>query len=413
MTISNLLLEAFSYSMDAPFAVTDIVLREGKPIVLKGAGNMLCPAAERIIDRAEMDEMLQVICSDYVQIIAQHGQLEMRYEVDLDSSEALGETSTKTLRVTGLTFDGGSRLSTIIRINSDKAWPISDLKLPELAENAIRELKPGGLLLVAGPMAAGKSTTMYAAVNLLNSLTPQTIVTIEDPIETRLDSGAGLIIQREVSAYGRDHSQRNYRHSEDSDGNVRQRLPMGDVPDFITGVRGAMRQSLNGMLIMEIRDSETADAALRAAEAGLWVIAGIHSSESVGALDRLINFAPADQRVDRARLLSRRLHAVLFQKLVPDVQKKQSVLAVEVLYPKASSEPKDVQKFAESFKDNNLAALQAILNKSAESETSSPDVLALNRSLLNLVREGQITKEAAFSASYDLHGLKHLFSQNL
>lgn len=412
MKVLSLLIDGFFQAEAADFAVTEIVFREGMPLVLKGSGNMVTPTPDRLVGHAQMDEMLQAISPDYLDIIQRHGQLEMRYEVDVDSGDS-DQQHTRTLRVTGLTYDGGDKLSVIMRINADEAWPIDALNLPEIAEGLIRDLKPGGMLLVAGPMASGKSTTMYAAVDLLNTHTPQTIVTIEDPIETRLNSRKGLIIQREVCPYGREnevHSAAKRHDARNGDG-TNQRFPMGDVPDFITGVRGAMRQSLNGMLIMEIRDAETADAALRAAEAGLWVIAGIHASEAVGALERLVNFAPAEQRADRSRILERRLHGVLFQKLVPNATLTASVLAVEVIYPAAST-PQGVDKFKTAFNTNNVSALQDLLQASDTKQDLSPDVLSLNRSLLTLTLAGSFSKKAAFAASYDVPGLKELFSRH-
>ena len=154
MQVIKLLMDGFFQAEQAEFAVTEIVFREGMPLVLKGSGNMVTPTPDNLVDRSQMDEMLQAISPDYLDIIQRHGQLEMRYEVDFVTGNDNDEPLTKTLRVTGLTYDGGSKLSVIMRINSDEAWPIHALKLPEIAEGLIRDLKPGGLLLVAASVIA-------------------------------------------------------------------------------------------------------------------------------------------------------------------------------------------------------------------------------------------------------------------
>jgi Tfp pilus assembly pilus retraction ATPase PilT len=406
----------------APFSVSDLIFREDEPVIIKGSGNIQTPEPEYKVSRSDLADFLHAVSPDYSNIIDEFGSIEAAYEATMENitmSRRGGDgsdkesSSTIRLRATGIRCNGGKSLSVVVRITSPAPWEVERLKLPEVADAAIRSLSRGGLLLISGPMSAGKSTTMYAAVNLLNKLIPQSIATIEDPIETLLPSGKGLIIQREVSPYGNAAfaERRSNSSQELADGITMstRNMSTGDVPDFISGVKGAMRLSISGMMIMEIRDSETANAAIRAAEAGLWVIAGVHASDAVGAIERIINFAPAEERLDRSKLLQKRLHAVIYQTLIPNTKRLTNTLAVEVIYPKALSiKDADRAAYDAAFGSNNFDGVTKKLRENETSTESSPDIVSLNRSLLGLIKAGEVTKEDAQAASYDARTLRTL-----
>mgnify|MGYP001304203196 CR=1 FL=1 len=149
-----------------------------------------------------------------------------------------------------------------------------------------------GLLLVTGPTGMGKSTTLAALLHWMNEATARHIVTIEDPIEFMHPNKSCMFTQREV---GR------------------------DTPSYARGIRAAMRQAPDVILVGEIRDLETALVTLQASETGHLVLASIHSDSAVDAVDRLAHLFPPDQSQLGLHLLSQQLIGTLCQKLIPRV----------------------------------------------------------------------------------------------
>ncbi|HYF37026.1 MAG TPA: ATPase, T2SS/T4P/T4SS family [Prosthecobacter sp.] len=147
-----------------------------------------------------------------------------------------------------------------------------------------------GLILITGPTGMGKSTTMAGLIQWMNETCARHIVTIEDPVEFIYENQHCMFTQREV---GR------------------------DTPTYARGVRGAMRQAPDVIMVGEIRDLETALATLQASETGHLVLASIHSDSAVDAMDRLAHLFPPDQAALGLHLISQQLIGSLCQKLVP------------------------------------------------------------------------------------------------
>lgn len=150
--------------------------------------------------------------------------------------------------------------------------------------------RPTGLLLVTGPTGSGKSTTVASCLDWINQHRACHIVTIEDPIEYLFAPGASLFTQREVGI---------------------------DTPSFAEGLRRAMRQSPDVILLGEIRDSASALAALEAAETGHLVLATLHSSNVLDSLERLLRLFEVGERDGVRHVLAQQLIGVLCQRLVP------------------------------------------------------------------------------------------------
>jgi Tfp pilus assembly pilus retraction ATPase PilT len=436
MRVNAILQEAMQYADSYDFDVSDIFFRSGEPLKLKGSGKIVVPQPEVKVDPEDVKSLLYDISPHYAQTIREYGSIEAPYQTNIEVSpvdnqesfendgapstvglaplDATTQTLSIRFRITGISFNGATSYAIIIRITAPEPWPMAKLKLPAIAENAIKQLPCGGLLLVGGGMSSGKSTTMYSAVDTLNTLYPQHIGTIEDPIEVPLPSRNGLVMQREVNPYSKSDFRKDYP-TEQLDQGVRYAgpdNPTGDVPDFISGVRAAMRLSIRGLMIMEVRDSETAEAAIRAADAGLWVIAGMHGSDAVGLIEKFINYAPGDQRLDRSRSLYKRLHAVIFQALIPDLNKTHNELAAEVLFPKSADISIDMAKtFEAAFRENNFSKLQDALKDFQKTSDNPQSMLSLNQSLLTLILADKVNKEDAFLASYDVQSLRQ-FANN-
>jgi twitching motility protein PilT len=162
-----------------------------------------------------------------------------------------------------------------------------------------------GLILVAGPTGSGKTTSIAAMLDYINGLRNGHIVTIEEPIEYVLQRKRSIISQKEVPT---------------------------DTASFASGLREALRQKPDVLMVGEIRDYDTAETVLHAAESGHLVLATLHTSHAVGAITKLLGFFPAEQREQRATALANALVGVIFQGLLPSESGKDFVLASEMIF---------------------------------------------------------------------------------
>ncbi len=193
-------------------------------------------------------------------------------------------------------------ISAVFRIIALQVPHLDELKLPE----SIKEiaLLPKGLVLVTGPTGSGKSTTLAAMVQYRNENRQEHIITIEDPIEFIHSSQKCLITQREVSQ---------------------------DTASFNQALFSALRADPNVILVGELRNLETIQLALTAAETGHLVLAKLHTQSKEKTLHRLIDVFPGDEKNMVRVLLADVLEAVIGQKLVNTINNKERVAVIEIL----------------------------------------------------------------------------------
>jgi len=177
-----------------------------------------------------------------------------------------------------------------------------ELGIPEVCRELANKKK--GLILVTGPVNSGKSTTMAAFIEHINQTSSRRILTIEDPVEYVYSPGKGLITQRELGS---------------------------DVLAFADGLRSALRQDPDVILVGELRDAETVSACLTAAETGHLVMSTLHTPNAYQAVDRLVDVFPAGQQRLIASRLASLLEAILYQTLVPTIDGNSKVLAIEIM----------------------------------------------------------------------------------
>ncbi|PID39898.1 MAG: type IV pili twitching motility protein PilT [Proteobacteria bacterium] len=210
------------------------------------------------------------------------------YEQQRDSDFAYGLADGTRFRVNAFVQQNGA--GAVLRIIPDTIVPLDQLGLPEAINELVHLRK--GLVLVTGPTGSGKSTTLAAIIDGINKRYPRHIVTIEDPIEFVHRDIRSLVTQREVHQHTR---------------------------SFAAALKAALRQNPDVVLVGELRDEETIDLAVKAAEMGVLVFGTLHTNSAVKTIDRLVDAFPSNRQSQVRLSLSESLEAVVAQLLLRTV----------------------------------------------------------------------------------------------
>lgn len=233
-----------------------------------------------------------------------------------------------------------------------------ELGLPEMLNDLAK--KPRGMILVTGPTGSGKSTTLAAMVDRINSERTDHIITVEDPIEFLHQHKKSLINQREVNA---------------------------DTSSFKSALRYVLRQDPDVVLIGELRDLETIEAALTVSETGHLTMATLHTNSAIQTINRIIDVFPPHQQSQIRVQLSFVLEAVLSQQLIPKKTGTGRAMACELLIPNAG-----IRNLIREDKVHQIYSMM-------QTGQSKYGMQTMNQSLLDLVVRGQISQEEAVSRS--------------
>ncbi len=235
-----------------------------------------------------------------------------------------------------------------------------DLPDPEDIDIPARIIEFGnlakGLVLVTGPAGSGKSTTLACVVNNINNTQEKHIITLEDPIEYLHRHNRSIVSQREINL---------------------------DTDNYVTALRASLRQSPDVILLGEMRDYETIEVAMTAAETGHLVISTLHTIGAANTIDRIIDVFPANQQRQIAVQLSMVLQAVVSQQLIPGVDGRL-VPAFEIMTVNPA--------IRNMIRENKVPQIDGILYSS-----SKPELISMDSSLLRLYREKRITAEMALA----------------
>lgn len=221
----------------------------------------------------------------------------LQQELSLDMSFSLSDLSTFRVSV----FHEKNGLAFVFRVVANKIPSFEELSLPSILKTLL--LIPSGLILVTGATGSGKSTTLAAMIDYINNIKASHIITIEDPIEYRYESKKSIINQLQV---GR------------------------DTPSFSKALRASLRQDPDVILIGELRDLETINMALTAAETGHIVLSTLHASSAPLAISRIIDVFPSTEKNRIRNLLAESLQAIICQTLVKRVDKGRTA-AFEIM----------------------------------------------------------------------------------
>lgn len=245
-------------------------------------------------------------------------------------------------------------LSAVVRVITFDLPEPEDIGIPERIIEFGKLSK--GLVLVTGPAGSGKSTTLACVVNEINNTQEKHIITLEDPIEYLHRHSRSIVSQREINL---------------------------DTQNYVTALRASLRQSPDVILLGEMRDYETIEVAMTAAETGHLVISTLHTIGAANTIDRIIDVFPANQQRQIAVQLSMVLQAVVSQQLVPGVDGRL-LPAFEIMTVNSA--------IRNMIRDNKVPQIDGILYSS-----SKPEMISMDSSLLRLYREKQITGETALT----------------
>lgn len=255
----------------------------------------------------------------------------------------------------------------VIRIIPFEPSTISELHLPPAIESFADYTH--GLILITGPTGSGKSSTIAALIDLINKTQKKHIVSIEDPIEYVFEDKECIVSQRQVGF---------------------------DTENFQTGVKYALRQDPDVIFIGEIRDIETLDAALNAAETGHLVVSTLHTNDSVQTINRITNMYEPEQRKYLRQKLAFCMRATLSQKLVPTIDGKSRRPACELLVFTPTIQDLIMKDEIESIYELVKAG-------------SFDKMITLNSSLYQLYKAGYIDQETALNNSNRKNELNQMF----
>jgi twitching motility protein PilT len=270
-----------------------------------------------------------------------------------------------------LYYDRGA-VAGAFRVIPHEIPSIDLLGLPPMIREIIKS--PRGLILVTGPTGSGKTTTLASMIDAINQTRHEHIITIEDPIEYVFPHKGCLVNQREI---GQDSS------------------------SFSEALRHILREDPDVVLVGEIRDMETMEAALTIAETGHLTFGTLHTNSAVQTISRVIDIFPPNQQPEVRSSLSLSLVAVLSQTLIPRVDTSGRVLAAELMIPNAA--------IRNLIRENKIHQIYSQLQLGQEKF----GMQTLNQALASLVNKRIISEEDAYNRSSDIEELKQAISSGV
>ncbi len=247
-------------------------------------------------------------------------------------------------------------LSAVIRIITFDLPDSRALHIPDYVLHLGESGK--GMVLVTGPAGSGKSTTLACMIDQINQTQQKHIITLEDPLEYLHRHAKGVVSQREINV---------------------------DTENYVSALRAALRQSPDVILLGEMRDYETIDVAMTAAETGHLLLSTLHTIGAANTIDRIIDVFPANQQKQIGVQLSTVLNAVVSQQLVPTVDGKM-VPALEIMTVTPA--------IRNMIRDNKVPQIDGIIYSSMKE-----DMISMDGSLLNLYKQGIISRDTALRYS--------------
>lgn len=333
---------------------SDIHFSFGAHPIIRVAGALIPLVKKPVLNEDDINGFAKVIMRE-----SKYQEFSETREVDFSYAHADG------IRFRGNGFFQTGKMSIALRLIPNTIRNFEELNLPPILKSFVE--RPQGFFLCVGPVGQGKSTTLAAMVDYINAGRAEHIVTIEDPIEYLYEPKKSLIDQREIGV---------------------------DTESFETALNAVFRQDVNVILVGEMRNKETIGTAVTAAETGHLVLSTLHTNNAAQTIDRIIDSFPAGQQ-DQIRVqLAGSLAGIFSQRLIPRIS-GGLMPAYELLINNSA--------VANLIRERRTHEIQTLVETGLEQ-----GMIDMNRSLVELVKRGEITVENAFAYSINPKGLERI-----
>ena len=332
---------------------SDLHLKVGQPPKLRIYGDLKSTTGETMTEERIEELVFEILSPAQKEFFMDHGTLDFAYEIKHQDRFRIN------------IFRQRGAISLAARRVSSKVPPFESLHLPMVVQKIAETGQ--GLVLVVGPTGCGKSTTIASMIDRINQIRSCHIVTIEDPIEYLFKDGKSIISQRAIGI---------------------------DVKDYQDALKYMMREDPDVVLIGEMRDAETVQAGMRAAETGHLVFATLHSANASQTIQRLLDLFPPNERDLVRQTLSLTLKAVISQVLLPCIREGiDRIPAVEILIANTV-----VRKLISESREGDLpTVIKSSLNEGMQDFTYS---------LCELIKDGSIDPKDAYHYAPNIEELK-------
>jgi twitching motility protein PilT len=339
---------------------TDLHITVNSPPVIRIHGQ-LTQVEEKVLTKEDTEDILSSILTERQKSVFERDQaIDLAY--NLNGNNHACRFRVNIYRQKGCMAGAFRRLADHIPSLEELNLPVSLYNLCTVQD---------GLILVTGPTGSGKTSTLASLIESINQTTASHIITIEDPVEYLFNHHKSLINQRELHT---------------------------DVPSFADGLRSALREDPDVILVGEMRDLETIRTAIMAAETGHLVLATLHTRDATSTISRIVGVYPADEQEQIAHQLSLALKAVVSQKLLRQKDGKGRVPAIEVM--------RVTPGIANMIRQHKSEQIRSVIETGATQGMQS-----MEYSLSKLFREGKIDRDTALKNARDVSYIERLMKQ--
>ena len=335
---------------------SDLHLSVGLPPVLRIDGELKMARYDPLTAPIAQRILYDILSDDQIQ--------RFETELELDCSYAMRRIARFRVNI----YRERGNVAGAFRLIPTRIPTIQELGLPPVVEELARRRR--GLLLATGPTGSGKSTSQAAIIGQINEERGEHIITIEDPIEYLHSHKKSIINQREVGE---------------------------DTHSFGNALRSALREDPDVLLVGEMRDLETIQLAITAAETGHLVLATLHTNNSAESVDRAVDVFPPSQQEQIRVMLANNLLAILSQQLLPRAGQPGRIAAVEVMIANAA--------IRNLIRENKAFQMHSIIQTSAEQGMQTMD-----QALRDLQQQGLITLEVAMNRAHNPSELEKMLA---
>ena len=326
---------------------SDLHMIIGFPPMLRLRGELTPTEHPVLTAESNRDILFEILTEDQQSTLESHRDFDMAYELE----------GVARFRCNFLYQQRG--VGAVFRMIPTDILTLEQLQMPPVLKT-IAMLKRG-LVLVTGPTGSGKSTTLAAMINYINEMRDAHIITIEDPLEFVHPNKKCLFTQREIGTHAK---------------------------SFADALKVAGREDPDIILVGEMRDTTTISLALTCAELGILVFGTLHTNSAAKTIDRIINVFPADQQEQTRTMLAESLSAVVAQQLLKTKDGKGRCAAIEILIGSPA--------LASTIREGKISQINSIIQTGSASGMQSMD-----QHLLQLIKEGRITAQAAYEKAID------------